>query len=116
MIRTYARIAAVVLLAVAAVGMIALGWSMGEVFYHLGVGLLFGYAGFWQRDTTDVRFIVGGLGVLVITIKAVEALGMWLLPVVSPHLSPHQITCMAVGITAILATRYLPDDTPGFRL
>jgi len=59
MIRTYARLAAVVLLAAAVAGLVVLGWSVGEVFYHLGLGLLFGYAGFWQRDTTAVRLMVG---------------------------------------------------------
>ncbi len=112
MIRTYARIAAVVLVAVAVAGLVV-GWSTGEVFSHLGVGLLFGYAGSLQTDTTAVRLMVGGLGVLVTAIKVAELLGMWFLRVRPFHLDPHQITCLAVGITAILAARYLPDDTPG---
>ncbi len=113
MIRTYARLAAVVLLAAALAGLVVLGWGTGEVFYHLGLGLLFGHAGFWQRDANAVRLMVGGLGLLVTAIKAAEFLGMWLLPARSLHLDPHQLTCAAVGITAILAARYLPDDGPG---
>ncbi len=113
MIRTYARITAVALVAVATAGLVALGWSLGEVFYHLGLGLLFGHAGFWQRNPTTARLMVGGLGLLVTAIKAAELLGMWLLPARPLHLDPHQLSCAAVGITAVLAARYLPDDGPG---
>ncbi len=65
-IRTYARIAAVVLLAVAVAGLTILSWRTSEVFYHGGLDLLFAYAGFWQRDTTAVRMMVRGPGMLML--------------------------------------------------
>ncbi len=109
MIRTYARIVAVVLIALAFLGLAVLGWSMGDIIYHGGLGLLFAIAGFWQRDATTVRMMVGGLGGLGITIKAVELLGTWVLPAVPLYLGPHEITCITVGIASLLAARYLPD-------
>ncbi len=110
MIRTYARIVAVVLIALALLGLAVLGWSMSEILYHGGLGLLFAVAGFWQRDATSVRIMVGGLGGVVTTIKAVEIAAAWVLPAVPLYLGPHEITCITVGIASLLAARYLPDS------
>lgn len=46
-------------------------------------------------------------------IKAAELLGMWLLFAMPIQLEPHQLTCLPVGITAILAAWYLPGDSSG---
>jgi hypothetical protein len=112
MIRTYARIAAVVLLAVGVAGLVVLGWKTSAAFFHLGLGLLFAYAGFWQKDTTTVRLLVGGLGVLLVAVKA----SIIVAPLTwggHPLHGPVEITCLVVGITSILAARYLPSDRPG---
>ncbi len=44
--------------------------------YHVGVGLLFAYAGFLQRDAATVRRMVGGLGVLLLVVKMATVLGV----------------------------------------
>ncbi len=111
MIRTYARVAAVVLLAVAVVGFSIMGWRTTAAFYHAGVALLFAYAGFLQRDSEAIRQIVGGLGVLLLVVKAVTIVTplTWGGP---PQHGPIEITCLVVGLASVLAARYLPGDAP----
>ncbi len=109
MIRIYARIAAAALLAVAVTGWAVLGWATGAVLYHAAVALLFAFAGF--LSTTDgwtVRMMVGGLGVLLIAVKAVMILGSWFSPA-HVLLGPVEITCLVVGVSSVLAARYLRD-------
>ncbi len=113
MIRTYARIASIVLLALAVIGFWLLEWRPGTAIYHAGLGLLFAYAGFLQKDPVAVRGMVGGLGVLVLGIKAVQVLMAWPVPATPLHLGPIELTCIVVGIASLLAARYLPDRTPG---
>lgn len=60
MIRTYVRIARVILLAVAAAGLVIFGWEGISIFYHAGVGLLFLYVGFSRLEAVTVRQMVGG--------------------------------------------------------
>jgi hypothetical protein len=52
--------------------------------------------------------MVMGMGVVVLAVKAVEVLASWLLPTQYLH-GPIEISCLIVGITSILAARYLPD-------
>jgi hypothetical protein len=110
MIQTYARIAAVALLATALAGWVLLGWSAGAVLYHAGLALLFAFAGFWSRSNGRmIRMVVGGLGVLLVAVKT----GMLLVPLTwgsYPWHGPIEITCLVVGIASILAAGYLPDD------
>lgn len=61
-------------------------------FYHVSVGALFAYAGFWQGDTAIVRQIVGGMGVLLLVVKAVTILGTLLVWRVIEH-GPVEVTC-----------------------
>ncbi len=112
MIRTYARIAAVVLLVVAIAGLVVLDWSTSAVIYHLGLGLLFAYVGFLAPNHGHVRRMVMGLGVLVLGVKALMVLAVW---VGYGHLEhgPVAVTCLVVGISSILAARYIPDDHDG---
>lgn len=112
MIRTYARVAAGMLLAIAVVGFSILGWRATAAFYHAGVGILFAYAGFFQRDDETVRQIVGGLGVLVLVVKALTIVTplAWGGP---PQHGPIEVTCLVVGLASVLAARYLPGDAPG---
>ncbi|MDP8946500.1 MAG: hypothetical protein M3N09_00135 [Actinomycetota bacterium] len=108
MIRTYARLAGVVLLALAVVGFSSLGWRVTASFYHAGVGLLFLYVGFWLRDPTIVRQMVGGLGVLLVLVKAITTATPLTWGGAAKH-GPIEITCLVLGITSILAARYLKD-------
>ncbi len=114
MIGTYARIAAVALLAYAVVGLVVLGWGLAPIFYHAGVGLLFAFVGFWHSVNDETtRWMVGGLGVILVAVKVpmiVAPLLLW-----GGHLQhgPVEITCLVVGIASILAARYLPDGIRG---
>jgi len=110
-IRTYARIAAIFLLAVAVFGFWAWGWRVVSVFYHAGVGLLFLYVGFLLKDTTIVRQMVGGLGILLLAVKAITILTPLTWGGHALH-GPIEITCVVIGVFSILAARYLPGDRP----
>ena len=107
-ITMYARAAGVVLLGVAAAGLFIPGWKAVAIFYHVGVGLLFIYVGFWLRDAVSVRQMVGGLGVLMVVVKTITVFTplAWGGP---PEHGPIEVTCLVVGISSILAARYLPD-------
>ena len=111
-ITTYARIAAVVLLAVAALGFSTWDWRVVSVFYHAGVGLLFLCVGFLLKDTIIVRQMVGGLGVLLLAVKAITILTPLTWGGHALH-GPVEITCLAVGVSSVLAAKYLPEDRPG---
>lgn len=113
MIRTYARVAAVVLLATGVVGFFRLwGFDPQSGLYQAGVGALFAYAGFWQGDTAIVRQIVGGMGVLLLVVKAAVILGTLLAYGVFEH-GPAEATYLVVGVGSVLAARYLRDGEPG---
>lgn len=115
MLRLYARVAAVALLVTGVVGLSTMWgfsppWSVSPLtgFYHVGVGLLFAYAGFFQRDVTSVRYIVGGLGVLLLLVKSVTLLiGLAWLGIFN-H-GPFEVTCLVLGVGSVLAARYLSD-------
>ncbi len=111
-IRTYARIAAVVLLALAVFGFWAWEWRVVPAFYHAGVGLLFLYVGFLLKDTTTARQMVGGLGALLLAVKAITILTPLTWGGHALH-GPIEITCLVVGVSSILAARYLPEDRRG---
>lgn len=113
MVRQYARVAAVVLLAVGVAGFSGLwGFDLLSGSFHAGVGALFAYAGFVQRDRTTVRQIVGGLGVLLLVVKAATVLAalVWSGRL---GLGSVEVTCMVVGIGSVLAARYLRDSEAG---
>ncbi len=78
--------------------------------FHLGVGSLFAYVGFFQQDISIVRTVVGGLGLLLLLVKGVVIVVplLWGEP---PLLAPIEITCLVVGLLSVLAARYLPSDT-----
>lgn len=113
MVRQYARVAAVALLAAGVAGFSGLwGFDLLSGCFHAGVGALFAYAGFAQRDRTTVRQIVGGLGVLLLVVKSATVLTalVWSGRL---GLGSVEVTCMVVGIGSILATRYLRDGEAG---
>ena len=110
MLRTYARIAAAALLAAAVTGGLVPSWRAGVVLFHAGLALLYIFVGFWPSLSAGiVRQMVGGLGVLLVVVKAIVILGplMW-----GSHLmdGPIEITCLVVGLSSILASRYLPNE------
>ena len=110
MLRTYARIVAVALFAAALTGWLVPRWRADEVVFHAGLALLYIFVGFWPSlSAGTVRQMVGGLGVLLVVVKAIMILGplMW-----GSHLmhGATEITCLVVGIISIVASRYLPDE------
>jgi hypothetical protein len=103
---TYARIAGVVLLALA---MALFGWGAAATFYHAGVGLLFSYVGFSGLERATVRRMIGGLGAFMVVVTAVVIFASWLLTLQYLH-GPIEVTGLIVGVASILAARYLPDQ------
>ena len=110
-IRTYARIASAFLLAVAVFGFLAWEWRVVSVFYHAGVSLLFLYVGLLLKDAAAVRQMVGGLGVMLLAVKAITILTPLAWGGQALH-GPIEITCLAVGVCSVLAARYSPDEGP----
>ncbi len=110
-LRPYARVAAMALLAMGVMGFSEL-WCFGPPsgLYHTGVGALFAYAGFFERDAATVRQIVGGLGVLLLVITTVTVLVV-LVEFGRLGLGSIQITSLVLGVGSILAARYLPDKS-----
>ncbi len=100
------------LLTVAILGFWAWEWRVVSTFYHVGVGLLFLYVGFLIKDATIIRQMVGGLGVLLLVVKAITILTPLTWGGQALH-GPIEITCLAVGVSSVLAARYLPDEGPG---
>jgi uncharacterized membrane protein YjjP (DUF1212 family) len=107
-IATYARIAGVVLLGVAAAGLLIPGWEAVAIVFHAGVALFYLYVGFSRQEAITVRQMVGGLGVLLVVAKTITILSPlgWGGP---PQHGPVEVTCLVLGVTSILAARYLPD-------
>lgn len=110
-IKMYARIAAVFLLAMAAFGFFTWEWRVVSAFYHVGVGLLFLHAGFLLEDAIVVRRMVGGLGVLLLAVKAITILTPLTWGGDALH-GPIEVTCLLVGVSSVLAARYLRDGAP----
>ncbi len=73
---------------------------------HLGVGMLFAYFGFFTRDTGAMRLFVGGMGILLLVSK-VYLFGVHWLAGEPPSASITAVVCLLVGISSILAARYL---------
>ncbi len=79
--------------------------------FHLAVGCLFAYVGFFQKDALVVRRMVGGLGLLLLLVKGVVIV-VPLLWGEAPLFAPIEITCLVIGILSVLAARYLSDGDP----
>jgi tellurite resistance protein TehA-like permease len=73
------------------------------------VGIFFLYVGFSKLETTTVRQMTGGLGVLLVAVNGIVILASWLLPTEYLH-GPIEVTSLIVGFTSILAARYLADQ------
>ncbi len=112
MLRTYTKIVGVVLLSMGLAGLAdVVGWQPLTGLYHLVVGLFFAYLGFLQRDVAVIRTVVGGMGVLLLLVKAVTIFSPSLLGDAPLH-GPIEITCLVIGLLSILAAKYLPDGSP----
>lgn len=103
----YARAAAAVLVTIGLAGITGvLSWQFPSGVYHVAVGLFFAYVGFFVGDPETVRQMVGGLGVLLLVVKVATIL-LPLLWQEHLHWGTIEVTCLLVGITSILAARYL---------
>jgi hypothetical protein len=112
LIRTYAKMVALVLAALTVAGITILNWRSATNFYHAGLALLFGYVGFFAPNPGTTRQILMGLGVLVLLTKALMVLALF---VGFGHLEhgPIALTCLVVGVASILAAKYLPNGQNG---
>ncbi len=119
-LRRYALMVAVVFVILASAGFIFdtffgrsvfFGPGVPEDLMHLGVGLIFGYLGFWVREATALRTLVGGMGGLLLGGKGILIAGnLWAYDNV--FTSVTEVVCLVGGITSILAAIYLPSGTP----
>jgi hypothetical protein len=109
--RNYARIAAIALVALGLLGFSEIvDFALPASFFHLLLGLLFGWVGF-LHPKGEVRLLVGGLGVLLVVTK----IGVILAPLLwgeSPLHGPIEVTCLVIGFLSIVAARYLREDDP----
>ena len=103
----YARAAAAVLVTIGLAGITGvLSWQFPSGVYHVAVGLFFAYVGLFVGDPETVRQMVGGLGVLLLVVKVATIL-LPLLWQEHLHWGTIEVTCLLVGITSILAAKYL---------
>lgn len=106
MIRMYASVAGIVLVSLGLAGFVGImEMDLPANVFHLCMGGMFIYLGFFQRDVEVVRKMVGGLGVLLLSVKGVVIVAplLWGEP---PLLAPVEITCLVVGLFSVLAARY----------
>ncbi len=121
--RLYARVAGLFLVFLGIAGLLLASTlffvpklGLVESFFHVFVGAMFLYVGFVNRDAAVLRSVVGGLGVLLLSGKAVMILAGLVFGAEGPLLDPVEVSCMAVGLTSVLAARYLKgDDRTGTR-
>ena len=85
-----------------------LDWNPLASTFHLSVGLLYLCATFLLKDALSIRQMIGGLGVLLVATKVVTIASPTLLGDEPLH-GPIEITCLVLGLTSILAARFLPD-------
>ncbi len=102
-VRLYARVAGVVLIGVGLLGAAnVIGFRSPMNLAHLLAGLMFAYLGFLQRDDTTVRFMVAGMGALLLVGKMVLILSS-LLGGEHPLEGPIETTCLMIGLLSLLA-------------
>ena len=114
MLRTFARVTGLVLLAVGLAGLSVLPkLSAVESFFHLAVGALFVYLGLWQRDPVVVRRVVGGMGVLLLLSKGAVVTVTLLVGGEEPLFGPVEVVCFAIGLLSVLIARLGKDGASG---
>ncbi len=110
MVRTYARVVGVLLALFGLAGFARLlETAFASSFYHASVGILFAYLGFWQRDASVVRRVVGGMGLVLLIVKGMTIVVL-LLWEGNLLLGPIEVTCLVVGVLSVLVARYAGDD------
>jgi len=108
----FARIVSAVFIVIGLVGFTNVeGWAWAPSLYHFGLGLLFAYAGYFERERESVLQIIQGLGVLMVAIKGITLLALLLLGG-EIRWGSIEVSCFVVGIGSILVARYLRDDQP----
>ncbi|MDQ3377537.1 MAG: hypothetical protein M3533_11665 [Actinomycetota bacterium] len=114
MLRIYACSAGSVLLMVGLAGFAVLPkMNAAESFFHLAVGALFVYLGFWQKDRNVVRTVIGGMGVLLLLSKGVVVAVVVLVGNEEPLFGPVEVVCFAVGFLSVAVARFARDASPG---
>jgi len=107
----YARAAAAGLVALGLAGLVnvlGLSWAWLIDLYHVAVGLLFAYVGFFVHDGETVRRMIGSLGVMLVVVKVPVIFAPWLWGD-HAHWGTIEVSCLVVGVSSILASRYLRD-------
>lgn len=109
MVGVYSVVAGLILVVLGFLGFLGpLGWDPAASAFHLSVGLLYLLAVPLLKEASYVRAVVGGLGVLLVATKAVTIVASALLGDEPLH-GPIEVTCLVLGITSILAARFLPN-------
>ena len=115
MLRLYARIVGVLLILLGFAGFAGLVDTVVSTnLYHACVGAFFAYLGFWQRDALVVRRVVGGLGLMLLLVKAATTM-VPLLWGGGILLGPIEVTCFVVGVLSVIVARYAGDDASAER-
>ena len=110
-LRAYARVIAVALVSLGLLKLLGfVSWPWVASFYHVTLGALFGYVGFFQRDEVHVREEIGGLGALMLVVAVITILSHLLLG--EAPLQSIEATSLVVGITSALAAKLLRDGAP----
>jgi hypothetical protein len=118
LLRIYAIAAGSLLLVVGLAGFAVLPrMNAAESFFHVAVGALYAYLGFWQKDPAVVRSVVGGMGVLLLLSKGAVILFEVLIGQEPPLFSPVEVVCIVVGLLSLLVARLAkaPPAGPGGR-
>jgi hypothetical protein len=80
MLRIYARLLAVALVAIAtAAALRTSNWGLGASVFYVGSGAVFAYAGFRRGEAAVVRVVVATMGSLLLVSGLLVALGMGVL-------------------------------------
>ncbi len=105
-VRIYTRVAAVVLVGVGLLGATnVLEFRSAVNISHLVAGLMYTYLGFLQRDEVTLRFMLAGMGLLLLASKLVLIVSP--LFVGAPSLrGPIEITCVLIGLLSLWAFWY----------
>ena len=115
MLRAYARIVGVLLILLGLAGFTGfVGTVVSTNLYHACVGAFFAYLGFWQQDALIVRRVVGGLGLMLLLVKAATTV-VPLLWGGGILLGPIEVTCFVVGVLSVTVARYARDGVPAER-
>lgn len=114
MLRIYACAAGLLLLVVGLAGFTVLSkLNAAESFFHVAVGAMFVYLGFWQKDRNVVRTVIGGMGVLLLLSKGVVVAIVLLAGNEEPLFGSVEVVCFAVGFLSVVVARLARDASPG---